>query len=271
MKKRCFIFLLLAVSFMLMFPLAAHADVLIEPNNDFYTRHSGECVSLNRSFYVNGESGFVSFKKQPGSNDETARLENGDVINIMFTYSHNSEAWGVAEIYNTEDEPNGWVPMNQLLLKYDYISFAEDYQSEFYSYTGGYDMLYEARDIVLWTWPGSGETAWILENQWRNSEADANFFMASHAYMDEEGREWGFFGYIYGSKNSWICLSDPTNTDISAFNPATPPELWQPDNTTAPSNGLPAPVLAIILVAVLVIGTVILIRVFWKPSRNQNV
>ncbi len=274
MKKRYFTFLLLVVSLLLMFPLVANADVLIEPNNDFYTRHRSECVSLNRRFYVNGESGGVSVKKEPGSKTETAVIENGGIVNIMFTYDHKGEIWGVTEI-STDDKaydkwPNGWIPMNELLLVYDYISFAEEHQSEFYSYTGEYNMLYETDDIVFWTWPGSGEKAWILEHEWRNTETDSNFLKASHAYMDADGHEWSFFGYVYGNKNTWICLSDPGNTDISAFNPPPQPELWQPDNINTSTNGLSTPVLIIGLVVVLVIGTVVLIRVFWKPNKGNS-
>lgn len=271
MIKRCFSFLLLAVCFIL--PFTAYADVLIEPNNDFYTRHRSECTSLNRSFYANGESGGVSVKKEPGSTTETAVIENGEIINIMFTYNHKGETWGVTEIYSEgkpyDKWPNGWLPMNQLLLVYDYTSFAEEHQDKFYTYTGGYDMLYETDDIVFWTWPGSGEMAWILEDKWRNSETDSNFLKASHAYKDSEGREWGFFGYVYGNKNSWVCLSDPGNTEISAFNPPPQPELWQPDDTNSPKSGLSTPLLIIILVTVLVIGTALLIRVLWKPNKGK--
>lgn len=273
MKKRCFSSLLLAVSFLLLPPLAAHADLIVEPNNDFYTRHKGECVSLNRSFYANGESGSVSLKKEPESKVETALLENGDEIYIMFTYKHNGEVWGVTQIYYEGTTPdkwtNGWVHMNQLLLKYDYISFEEEHQSEFYDYTGEYSILYETDDIVFWTWPGSGEKAWILENEWRNPETDGNFLKASRFYKDADGREWGFFVYVYGNRNSWVCLSDPGNTEISAFNPPPQPELWQSDNTSTSTNGLDIPVLVIVLVAVLVIGTAVLIRIFWKPNKGD--
>lgn len=268
MIKRCFTFLLLSVSFLLMISLVAYADVLIEPNNDFYTRHRNECVYLSRSFYANGESGFVSLKKEPGSKAEISVIENGEVLNIMFTYNYKGESWGVTEIYTPDKPydkwPTGWIPMNQLLLVYDFISFAEEHQDEFYSYTGSYDELKTAEKIILWSWPGSG----IKQETLEVSSMDENFSV-SHAYKDEQGREWGFIGYWYGRRNMWVCVSDPANSEIPTFNPAPQPELWQPGDTNIPQGGLSTPLLIIILVAVLVVGTVILIRVFWKPNRGD--
>ena len=104
MKKCCALFLLFVLSLLCLFPLAVYADVLIEPNNRFYDRHRGECEYLGRRYYANGESGFVSVKKEPGANSETTVLENGYILNIMFTYNHNGESWGVTEI------PNGDAP-----------------------------------------------------------------------------------------------------------------------------------------------------------------
>lgn len=266
MIKQCFAFLLLS-AFILMVPLAAYADVLVEPNNDFYSRHRDECTPLNRSFYANGEGGSVSLKKQPGSKAEVAAVENGEVLYIMFMYNHKGELWGVAELY-AQDKPTnpwhaGWIPMNQLLLVYDYISFAEEHQADFYPYTGSYDALKTAKKIVLWPWPGSGKTQGSLE-----AIEDENF-QVSHAYTDEQGREWGFVGYWYGRRNAWVCLNDPANSDIPAFNPAPQPDIWQPGAADAPKGGLSVPIFIVILVAALVVGTAVLIRVLWKPKGNS--
>ncbi|MDR1131112.1 MAG: hypothetical protein LBL15_01690 [Oscillospiraceae bacterium] len=267
MKKRCFTILLLAVWFLLLFPLAAYADVLIEPDNDFYTRHRDACTALRRSFYANGESGAVSVKKEPGSKTETAVIENGEVINIMFTYNHKGEIWGVTEIYTEGKRPNGWIPMDQLLLVYDYISFSEEHQDDFYAYTGSYEALKTAEEIVLWSWPGSGDTQGNFETL---SDENSENFSLSPAYRDGQGREWGFIAYWHQYRNVWVCISDPTNSDIPAFNPPPQPELWQPDDTNAPKSGRSTPLLIIILVTLLVASTAILIRVFWKPNQGKR-
>ena len=269
MKKRGFTFLLIMVLFLLSFPLAARADVLLEPNNSFYERHRSECTYLSRSFYANGKDGYVALKSEPNSKTETAVIENGDTIRIMFTYSHNGEMWGVTEISSQDtpyrEWPTGWIPMNQLLLMYDYISFEEDHKDEFYKYTGDYSELKAAKDLVLWAWPGSGNILWSGELP------DTENFRVSNTYRDAEGREWGVVDYWYGIRNVWACLSDPENIDIPAFNPAPEPELWpQADMLPSPNKGISTPLLISILVAILVIGTIVLVRIFWKPNREKQ-
>ena len=272
MKKRGLTFLLLAVFLLLTLPVAARADVLIEPNNNFYTRNRDKCTYLSRSFYANSESGFVSVKKEPGSNTETAAITNGEAIHIMFTYSHKGEMWGVTEISTPDthysDWPNGWVPMEQLLLMYDYISFEKDHADEFYAYTGGGETLATAPELVLWSWPGSGSVSHTMQGPLSASGYGGPLDIP-HAYKDEEGREWGFLSYWYGIRNIWICISDPGNPDIPAFNPPPEPELWQSQTPPAP-GGLSTPWLIAILVAVLVAGTVVLVRIFWKPKKTDS-
>ena len=290
MKKCCVLVLLLAICLLLIPNHVAHADVLIEPNNDFYARHRNECASLNRSFYANGESGFISVKKEPGSNKEVTAVKNGETLYIMFTYNDNGRLWGVTDFHSPgqsyDKRLSGWIPMDQLALVYDYISFDEDYGNEFYSYTGSYDALHGAVEIVLWTWPGSGVAVWTIEASNIPEDIDA-YLTESKTYKDEQGREWGFIGYMYGHRNSWICLSDPSNKDIPAFHPAPLPELWPSKETDAPydpatspdpgrytdpdtSNDLPTTLIILALVFVLVVGTAILIKVFWKPNSNKE-
>ena len=76
--------------------------------------------------------------------------------------------------------------------------------------------------------------------------------------------------YWYAHRNVWICVSDPTNSDIPALNPPPPPELWQPGDTNVSNNWLSTHLLVIILVAALVVGTAVLIRVFWKPNKGKR-
>ena len=267
MKKSGLIFLLLMVSLLLIFPLAARADMIAEPKNDFYDRNSADCIYLNRSFYANGKGGSVSLKKEPGSKAETAVIENGEALYIMVTYNHKGEIWGVAQMYTRYE--TGWVPMEQLLLVYDYISFEEEYKNEIYEYTGSDGTLENAKKLMVWSWPGSGSMRQVdgpLSASGYGGPLDI-----PRAYKDSEGREWVFLSYWYGIRNEWVCLSDPENGEIPAFNPAPEPELWpQADNLPAPNKGLSTPLLIVILVAVLIIGTVILVRVFWKPKKEKQ-
>ena len=265
--KKVFSVIVLAV-LMATLSITARADIIPEPDNDFYRRNYSVCVPLQRSFYVNGRDGSVALRTEPGSRSEIAEFENGTILFIMFTYNRNGAIWGVTEIWETRQ--NGWLPMDDLLLVYDYISFAEEHEGEFYTFSNALNALETIPDLIFWTWPGSGVIDSVLESKWRTESEHESIFLAGDkdAYKDEDGREWVFIPYLYGRRNAWICLSDPLNMNIPAFNPAPLPEYWQPGyEYSTPQGGITLPAIVLILVAVVVVATVILIRVFWKKSR----
>ena len=251
-----------------------YADAIAEPyNNSFYREHSGECVYLGRRFYADDENGYVPLLKEPGAKRELERIENGKMIHVMFTYDYNGEIWGVIEIRTqgsfNPDWLDGWILMSQLLLVYDYISFEEEHQDEFYPYYGDYEEIKTAGQIVLWTYPGSGEYVNITPPEKDNNTGE--LFKINHVYKDGQGREWGFSGYWYGGRNIWICLSDPADENIPADNAKNPPaDIWQPELIADISgDGFSSMIIIIVLIIVLILSTIILIRIFWKP-KNQN-
>lgn len=256
------------VYLLLMTPLAAYADLIVEPENDFFSRYENECVYLGRSFYANGANGSVSVKDKPGSNKDVTTIENGETVYIEYSCVYKGDYWGIASLYSKETSENlyGWMQMDQLLVLYDYIAFEEDHQGEFYQYKGDYDEIKKEGAAVAWPWPGSDAPLWTVES------LDTTNFRVSHAYKDDMGREWGFVTYLYGSRNIWVCLSDPLNQDIPVFNPAPEPRIWVSDTSHSDvgklESDLSVPVVIIILVMALVVGTVVLIKVFWKPNQT---
>lgn len=283
--KRFFIILVLCFILMSSVIIPVYADVISEPHdNDFYRSHTKDCVHVDRDFYVDSPDGSVSLKKEPGSESEVIKIENGEIIRIMFTYDYNGEIWGVTEIRkdaNYRDWPAGWIPMDQLVLVYDYISFAEDHNGEFYPYTGNYDKLQNSEQIVFWKYPESGiinitatDKKNINEYFENLKDRDSRDYFA-HAYKDEQGREWGFTGWgWYGYKNSWVCLSEPENADIPANPNAVkqPQTVWPADtddySIDSPNTGLSEMSVIIILIIVLILATGIFIRIFWKPNKK---
>jgi len=283
MIKRCFAALLLVMILVLIFPPTALADVIIPPPDDFFRRNSNDCVYVNRNYYANGESGLIILRTEPGSNREVAKIVNGEIVNISYTYNRNGETWGVI-IYDTEGDfeqrRTGWVPIAHLAPVYNSATFEEERGSEFHAYTGGVDDLFDAREIVVWAWPGSGVVEWVMNDPstMRNRpNILTNQNKTLVAYEDGEGREWIAITYR-GDTSVWICLSDPSNPDIPAFNRAPVPELWPPgDGDPLPGGarskhlgGVSMPVLIIILVAGLAIVTAVLIRVFWKKNKTET-
>ena len=285
MVKRFFI--LLAVCFLLMPSPAANADVVsgFEWITNFYFWHSKWCVEVGRNFYVNGENGSLSSKRSPGSKDVVKVFKNNSTLFILCVYNYKGEYWGR---WTSRGHNEGWVPMNQLMLEYDHIFFTEEHGEEFYPYTDGHEALKTAEKVILWSWPYSGEEVIsIIEPE---TIENVTF---SHAYKDNQGREWvyvnrieygqhgnhySFYGRSYNEEfkvwtgvNAWICINDPSNSDIPAFNPPRPMP-WQPADTS--KSGLlqivpSIPLLVILLVTVLTAVTAVLIRVFWKPNKGS--
>jgi len=260
MIKRGVTLLLLTTAVLLSIPFTAYADALIEPDNDFYNQHRSQCVYLGRSFYANGADGFIPVKKDPGSKSEMGTIQNGEVTYIECSCLYGGDYWGFTFGHS------GWIQMDQLLVLYDYVAFEEEHLGELYPYSGDYDEIKKNASAIAWPWPGSETLLWTFE------DLDTTNFWVSHAYTDGQGREWGFVTYLYGSRNIWICLSDPLNRDIPVFNPTPKPMPWVSETAHTDIGKTETPFLAvvIILVAALASGTVVIIRVLWKPNESKQ-
>ena len=292
MKKRFWVLLVICL---LVAPVTvAYANPILVVHDEFIMDHLDIGIEyLGRSFYTNGVNGNVSIKKEPGSSIWIGVLKNGIPVEIDYIYDYQGATWGfVVYRYDDDSDPDapqkmilGWVPLDELLVIYDYISFAEEHEDEIYPYTGDYELGKSADSAVLWTWPNSGVNKGTVH--WNSLEEDEqeNFRIIS-AYTDEQGREWGFcYGQIY-RKNMWICLSDPTNPTLSnsatsiptstsndaptsTENPST--GTWQPPEPadSLRKNGLSTTTVSVLFVAVLAVGAMVLIRVCWKPDKGD--
>ena len=257
MRKHVCRAILVIVFMLLVTPIVAYADVLIELENDFYNRNRNDIVFLGRSFFVNGADGYVPVMEDPGSKHEIGRLQNGEITFLQYSCLYNGEFWGFSS------EFSGWISIDQLLVLYDNVAFEEDHFEEIYPYDGDFAAIKEVGSAIAWSWPGATAPMWTFEG------LDTDNLWVVHAYRDEQGREWGLVTYLFGYRNIWFCLDDPLNSDIAAFNPAPPPMPWVSDTEhtdIARANNDGILIVIIVLVAVLVAGTAILIRVFWKPQ-----
>jgi len=263
MKRFLLAFLII---FVLASPITTFADVLFDPENQFYTEHSDKCVYLGRSFYTNGANGSVSVKNAPDLKSELYRTENNEIVYIEFSCLYDGEYWGLIP-YNPSFgiEKSGWVRMDELLVLYDYVSFEEEYIDEFYQYKGDYKEIKEAKSAIVWSWPGSGNARYTL------NDMAIEQVHVSYAFKDEQGREWGFVPYLYGDRNFWICISDPVNRDIPAFKPASEPVKWKTDtiHTEIEKTDNSMIIIIAVLVGALVLGTAVLIKVIWKPQKES--
>jgi hypothetical protein len=308
------------VAFLLTTPIAANADLII--GNDFLWQHEDETQKLERlRFCVVSPDGYINLRVTPGwdgeileySNWRMPTYKNGTEIHMEQTYFVNGEYWGIPVIAHYIWDL-GWIPMKYLRVLYTGDDFNIEHLDDFYTYTGIFNEITTINKLVVWQWPGSNREKLIIDEK----DFTINTNSVRHAYRDAEGREWvyveieyttkyvGWYGGrgLYWNEYAWICLSDPENSKIKAFNHAPKPAVWSPEGNYEwlPDNGfikysipnfddyfagaydwppknlskllflLPTtimPYLIISLAAVLVIGAVVWIKVFRKQNKTK--
>ena len=266
--KRLFVFLLTLLT-LLALAAPAYADIMWEPdNNSFYDRHRNQCEYENRTYYANGKDGFVTLLDAPNGSMVRAQFENGEKLRIYFIYNG---SYGLAAFWTDGEETSGWVPMSDLELVYDYISFAEEYADRITAYNGefaDYDGTAEA--VNFYSYPGAENIrqTWETSGQWNvlenlTGKTDGHSYISS-IFTDEDGRTWGYVNYMYGHLNSWFCLEEP---DGEEFPVRTVPD---PGLTPAQTPKLPAAgYTPYILVAAVVIVTAGLLVFFYGKKRKK--
>ena len=281
------LFIIIAFTIVLMFPLVAHADVVI--GNDFFDKNRDKTEPLNHIFQVNSAKGFLSAKEKPGSLKSVGTYQNGNLLLIDSTYLHNGKYWGIPPV--SHYGPPGWFPMDELLMFYSSVDFETENQASIYNYVGDLDSLLTAEEFYIWQWPGSDREKIFYD--YRDLEESA--VRTGLACLDDEGREWlyvrlwggstfgGGFGHI-GAASGWVCLSDPGNGGIPAFNPAPEPIPWvygeapdwygTADRSASGAAGKPAPESerykpsVLLIIAICAVGALILIKKFAKKDKK---
>lgn len=196
----------------------AYADILWEPqDNRFYETHRGQCESEERNYHANGPEGFVTAWDAPEGGMVIAQYPNGEALRVYFIY----QDWGLVARWEDGRETSGWIPMAQLSLIYDYLSFAEEYGDRITPYAGEFaDYAGGAEVVNFYDYPGAPEVSQalkteqmgdVLGNLTGTAEGDSYI---SGIFVDENGRTWGYVNYMYGHLNSWFCLDEPDGTDF---------------------------------------------------------
>jgi len=248
-------------------PVFVSANSIFEYTNDFYAQHRNYILPLRRNFVANSDNTLVSVRNAPGSELEIALFENGEIVFVEFSCLYDGEFWGLVVIHeNNFPDDYGWVNLDEFLVLYDYVSFEKDHVDELHEYTGNFENIDAAGAMIAWQWPGSGVPLWTIDR------VNTSSLSIAYAYMDDDGREWGFIRYIFGGGNIWVCLSDPLNPDIPAFNPAPPPGVWLSDTEHTDIATLDGTsfLFPVILVSVVAVTSIVLIFVLWTPNKKNT-
>jgi len=268
LSMACIIFLFVCIA-----PTVATADIVLDNDfseenqdeSDFFLKHREHILYLGRSFVVNSDTGFVTVRDAPDLETSIALLENGDILFVDYSCLYDGEFWGLTSVTGSALQKAGWVKLSELLVLYDYVAFEEDHIDALYQYKGNMEKIKEAEAMIAWSWPGSGIPMWTIEN------VGTSGISVAYAFMDDEGREWGFFRSFYGGGNIWVCISDPLNPDIPVFNPTPDPAVWISDteHTDINKQGMFSILPVIAVVSALAISSVLLIVLLWKPNKEN--
>jgi|GEM_PF-2056203 hypothetical protein len=252
---RRFFLVLLAALFLL--SSVAYADAIIEPDNPFYLSHWDECRHGDYRTYVSSvPAGIYSAPGQSQLRTREAGVSFG--IEWFYTAKDGSE-WGYCE------RENGWIPMKELEVVYDRISFQEEFadQIELNEELRRFSAFFTGNKAAAYLYP-QGPYSGMIEGF---SELDTS---PIYLYKDPEGRLWGYVGYQYGHIDKWVCLDDPLNEHLSSPDAVqTPKKEYVPDEPL-PKTGVSPAVwwgVGAVLIA-LAAAAVLLIRIARRKKHS---
>lgn len=211
------------------------ADIIAQPyRNGFYDVYYDECDfdSDVRRYIVMTECNVM---ESPLATNTVRTVEAGSFMDINVFYTDKDGVrWGYDYAYSLSpgitgfDEPlSGWVKMENLQVKYDHISFVEEHKQELAKYEGQLDGYIPESSVYLWTYPGSGEAANIIEPYcWFPEEYIFTLKqVAMYTYTDTDGKVWIYLSY---GPQGWVYLDDPEkdlrDTAPQPASPEEPPE-----------------------------------------------
>ncbi|MCB5713675.1 hypothetical protein [Lactonifactor longoviformis] len=113
-------------------------DSIAEPDYSFYGKHRSQIKSINRMFEANGSGGTADIYEEPEAEEPVIKMENGSVFCVIHMYTDKKgDKWG-SLLYDVQGNDTaktqfyagdhlGWVKMEDLLVRYDEMSFREEY------------------------------------------------------------------------------------------------------------------------------------------------
>lgn len=232
--------LILALSLVLALAPAVFADVIIEPEDSFYRDHQAQCQYISRVYYADGPDNAAVVYRSPESAAVVERVENGETLWISYRYTAaDGIDWGYCEDY--EEGWSGWVPMDYLLLKYDSISFREEFAGRITEQAGEVNA---EGDVHFWDYPGSSDCTAVQTSPDYLPEYQ-------RVFTDDAGRKWGHVGYYMGIRDVWVCLDAPTADHDTLYAEKPPQQVTHPVSYGAREEIKPAgPGMGLVLAAV---------------------
>ena len=202
--------LLLLPGLLLSSGIRAHADVIYEPDDDFYQKHASDCTYVDAVYIVNHPKGKATMYVSPEDAKVVSEFENGERIRVNYSYTDRKgiEWASVTDWRSTRKD--GWIPMDYLYEAYSDRLFYADYASEIRPAAQGEHADSDAMTVYFFDYPGSDQYFLVYLDDMDGEPVSA--LPATMIFTDEEGRNWGRIGYFYGYKDRWFCMDDPEKT-----------------------------------------------------------
>lgn len=233
----------------------AAADLIWEPDDDFYYSHIEECTRVDASYEAQTDARVVESPTKASVKDTVAA---GEEIYVYYEWN----GWGYFERWQDGGWTEGWVDLGDFMRLYNEDDFFADHADEIADAAGEIARA-PGQSIYLWTFPGSGETADVIDDGFDWADYDPAYGVV---YTDENGRTWGSVGYYYGM-SGWVCLDDPGADEL----PATAPRYAekQPAHAAAAAPSIPTLAIALAAAVVLVTAVVLILLLRRKKASAQ--
>lgn len=262
MKKIFCVFIIV-----LLLTTGVSADILWEPlDNEYYWNNYENAETIAAKYEV-PEGMTVNVYTAPANGSLIKTLEAGTVVYVGFSLKENGETWATG--YPLGDfETEGWFRLGRLQKQYSHEEFVDDYADQISAEEEWLVASEVGGTICTWTYPGSGVSDGILEEELLSSGSDYNDGKVSYGlvYTDPEGGKWGYIGYHMGHVG-WMYLDDPTNP-APAF--LLHPEVISTVTDTAPEEdtlNAPAYGKVFALIGIVMAATALLIVHIRKKCR----
>ena len=205
--KKTLSFLLSVLLLLAVLAPAALADVVWEPlENDFYKEHADEFSLCRERLILNGRDGTVTVYDKPDGKS-LGTVSNGGKVNSEWIWK--GSWYMIKNPFSDDWNDMAYVRGEDVVKAYDSDSFMAEYDAQIVSSNPPAKLtMPEGSDaLCLYTYPGSGVVAQKFERDW----LDGTTVTFNLLFKDEDGLTWGYIGYLYGMRDVWACLDDPTN------------------------------------------------------------
>lgn len=217
LRRRVISFFTVAAVLLLSF-LTVSADSIWMPIDLFFDPET--CEFTQRHYIAASDEGEVTLVDTPITMRKIGTFANGiDFLISWVCKGPDDEPWGSFENYTEPDakEPvyvygdvrSGYLPMEDLKVVYDTISFTEDHPDDVKDIET-FDLNKKSGKIILWAYPGAERIDYTLDIKEIDSDGfwTEDNYQISKIYTDANGNDWVYFEIWPYKYKGWIFVPD---------------------------------------------------------------